>query len=70
MPILANDYGTAVCKALGVEPKNVRRVVVDATAGEALRVYIDYFGGPELLDIQLPTSEVEVKVINDKANDI
>jgi len=60
MATKADDYGTAICEALNIDPNKVRRVVIDATAGELLRVYIEYYGGPELVTIKLPATEIEV----------
>lgn len=69
MVMLANDYGKSVCVALGIDPDKVRRVVIDATANEPVRVYIDYFGGPELFTVRLPTTEVEI-VTNTEADTV
>ena len=64
MPTSSDEYGKAICKALGIESKKVRRVVVDAQVGEALKVYVEMFGGPELVKVSLPTSDVEIKIAN------
>lgn len=55
MAIITSDsYAIEVCKQMGIDHANVRRVVIDATASEPLRVYIERFGGDELLRVKLP----------------
>ena len=66
MAIHSHEYGMAVCKALGIDHRNVRRVVVDAQADKALRVYVDFYGTKEMLNVALPTLDIEIKIANAK----
>lgn len=68
MATSSNDYGTAICKVMGIDPSKVSRVVVDAKVGEPLRVYMEMLGSPELVTVKLPTTDVEI-VTNGKTNE-
>lgn len=55
MPIiLANDLINAICEASGVDPDRCHRVIIDAEAGAAVRVYFDCFGDEQLLELTPP----------------
>jgi len=60
--ITGNEYGMKLCEALGIDPikTKVKRIVLDVQANEPVRVYVELFGTNGLLDIQLPTSGIEV----------
>lgn len=64
----SNEYGAAICKAMGVDPNKVSRVVVDAKEGEPLRVYMEMFGGHELVTVNLPTGDIEIAITGASAN--
>lgn len=62
--VRAEEYAIKVCEALGVDHTQVRRVVIDAKAGEALQIYVQFFGAAEILDIDLPfTPENPVEIV-------
>jgi len=62
--VRAEEYAIKVCEALGVDHTRVRRVVIDAKAGEALQIYVQFFGSSEILDIDLPfTPENPVEIV-------
>ena len=49
MIMSGNEFGTAVCKAMGIDPANVHRVVIDAACDSILQIYVQYHGGEEIL---------------------
>ena len=55
--INSDKWMQQVLRAMGIDPTHVGRVVVDAQAGELLQVYVQYYGGPEMLDVQPPSAE-------------
>lgn len=60
MAMLSDGYAIAVCKALGVDSNKVRRVVIDATANEPLRVYLDFYANLDPLQVKLPSGDIEI----------
>lgn len=63
-PIMSDPFGEKICKALGIDPMLVRRIVIDAEVGEPLRVYAEMYGGKALLDLEFPADGVTIKVLN------
>lgn len=59
--ILSNEFGQALADA-GIidDPGRVRRIVVDAQAGHALVVYVEYFGDERWLNVAQTLEGVEV----------
>ena len=51
----------SLCKAVGVDASRVRRIVIDAEVGNAIKVYIDMFGTDELLTVDFSTTEIKIK---------
>jgi hypothetical protein len=62
----SEEYAEKVCKTLNIESSRVRRIVIDAKAGDVLRVYVEYIGVSEIMDIALPFADKtpEVTLIN------
>ena len=60
--ITGNEWIRLVLEKLGVDPSNVRRVVIDAQVGHALMFYIEHFGTNELLEVRPPEAK-EVEII-------
>jgi hypothetical protein len=44
-----------ICKALNLEPRKVRRIVLDLEARNEILVYMEMYGGSELLNIKWDT---------------
>lgn len=51
--INSRDFAAPLIAA-GAIPRNVRRIIIDAEAGEAVKVYYDTFGHPTLLQAITP----------------
>lgn len=68
--VTAADYADQLLEALGIDNKitMVRRIVIDVTVGEPVRVYLEAFGTNRLLTVKLPVTDIEI-VTNGKAND-
>ena len=49
--ILSNKWADEICHLYGIDPARVARVIVDAKAGEVLRVYFNGFGDDRLLEL-------------------
>jgi hypothetical protein len=60
--ITGDKYGEQLCEALGIDTSKgkVARIVIDVRPDEPVRVYVELFGTDKLLDVQLPTSDVEI----------
>ena len=62
--ITGDQYLNAVCDALGFGAMPVCRIIVDATVGEGVMVYVELFGSEELLHIALPSGDgLEVEIV-------
>lgn len=57
--IISDAFMDAVGLAVGVEVGKARRIIVDATVGQPLRVYVEFLGDTRMLDLQLPTVAIE-----------
>lgn len=59
--ITSREFGQALATAGIVRDiENVRRIVIDAEAGELLRLYVEYFGDERWLNVALALDGVEV----------
>jgi len=50
--IRSDEVTVEVCKALGLDPGKVRRVVLDLNINEPLTAYVEMYGDERFLDIQ------------------
>lgn len=51
-PVIADDLAIEVCKAIGINPDDVSRVIIDLKTGFVAVVYVEMFGSERLLDVQ------------------
>ncbi len=60
--VKGDTYGEEICKALGIDMSKgkVRRIVIDVRVSEAVRVYLEMFGTDELVNVKLPTTDIEI----------
>lgn len=61
--IRSDDYAIKICEALGIESNRVRRVVIDAKAGETLKVYVELVGVSQTVDIPLPIPDGDLDIV-------
>ncbi len=60
----ADDWVVKWAEALGIEPSETRRIIIDAEAGSALRVYVEKLGTTKMYDIEIPDlSETEIHIL-------
>ena len=50
-PQTGDTLGELICQAIGINPDQVRRVIVDCEAENLIMVYVEMYGGKALLDI-------------------
>jgi len=63
--IMSNQFAVQWAEALGIDPMEVSRVVIDAQVGSVLKVYVEKFGTDRLLQVKPPDpSSVDVRVID------
>ncbi len=62
--ILAFKWMDQLCEKLGLEPKNVNRIIIDIPSDGLVTVYVKQFGTEALLDIEPPSAEF-AKIIVD-----
>jgi len=65
----ANQFATACVEALGINPNEVRRIIIDMNASSAMVVYVEMYGTdrfynitpviPESAKIEILTKEAE-----------
>ena len=60
--ITGNEWIQLVLEKLGIDPSNVRRVVIDAQIGQELIFYIEHYGTNALLEVRPPEAK-EVEII-------
>ena len=60
--ITGNEWISLVLEKLGIDPSNVRRVVIDAQVGHVVIFYIEHFGTSALLEVRPPEAK-EVEII-------
>lgn len=54
-PILSADrWIQQIVAALGFDPNECRRIVIDATAGKVVTIYVEKYGSEALLDLAPP----------------
>lgn len=61
--ISGDQLAQALIKA-GIIPENTRRVVIDITAGQAARLYVEEYGTEALLDLIPPNIEGAEIIVN------
>lgn len=62
--ILADDFVIKWATALGIDADRVRRVVIDAEAGNAIMVYVEQYGTDELLHLDVPNpTSMDIKIV-------
>ena len=52
--IIANRYLDEVCEAIGLLPEHTTRIIIDAKAGEPVRLYASLIGTEELVKLSPP----------------
>jgi len=52
--IISDAFMDAVGEAVGVPIGKARRIIVDSTIGQPLRVYVEFIGDTRMLDLKLP----------------
>lgn len=57
--IISDAFMDAVGAAVGVPIGKARRIIIDSTVGEPLRVYVEFIGDTRMLDLELPTVAIE-----------
>lgn len=63
-PIESSKFVQQWAEALGLDPSECRRVVIDAEVDNVVRVYVEKYGTTRLLDVQPPDpSSVHVTVL-------
>lgn len=55
--------GVALCRAAGVDPNYVSRLVLDLKVGHAGRLYLECFADNKALEVELPTAEVTIREV-------
>ena len=50
-PILSEDLAEGICKALGIDPREVWRVIIDCKRDRLAMVYVEVMGSDQLLDL-------------------
>jgi len=48
----SDEVAVGICKALGISPDRVRRVVLDCDISEPLKAYVEMYGDERFLNIQ------------------
>jgi hypothetical protein len=56
-----DTLGTEICKATGIAPERVRRIVIDLCVGEAAKVYVEAFGDDAILDVSIDQLGITLK---------
>ena len=49
-------------KALGLDPKNVRRLVIDFQVGNVAKVYVEQYATTQFLEIISPTDILDMEI--------
>jgi len=62
MVISGNQFIKGLCE-LGICNELTRRVVIDATVGEVIMVYVEQYGSKDLLQVGLTASDIQVFVL-------
>jgi hypothetical protein len=53
-----------LCEVMRIDPSRVSRIVMDLQVGKPMKCFIEYFGGEELLRLEIP-SELEIYTVKD-----
>lgn len=61
--ILARDLIPVLCKALGIEDGKVKRIVIDATYDDVVRVFVEHLGDSRMLTINW-TEALGIRKVN------
>jgi len=54
---MADEYISGLCEQLGEDPSTIHRIVIDATAGDVIRLYIERYTGEGRLVLTLPHND-------------
>lgn len=60
---LADEFVQVWASALGVDPSETRRVVIDASVGAVVKVYVEKYGTEAVLQIAPPSGDLDVTVV-------
>ena len=52
--IVANNYLDEICEAIGIPANRTTRIIIDAKAGEPVRLYASLIGTEELVKLSPP----------------
>lgn len=52
--------GIEICKATGLVPETVRRIVIDLQVGEPAKLYVEAFADDAVLDVSINKLGIEV----------
>ena len=55
------ELGMSICRAAGLDPSYVRRIVIDLDVGDVGKVYIEMFADEALLNVSIPSDHIEVE---------
>jgi hypothetical protein len=61
--LVTDSFGTlgdGLCRASGIDPRYVRRLVLDLEVGSPGRLYVETFADSEVLDVNLADSGIKV----------
>lgn len=45
-------------------PSDIRRVVIDITAGEVIKIYVEYFGSEEVINVIKAIAQTEICIMD------
>ena len=60
--ITGNEVGTMICEALGLDPKQVTRIILDCAAQEPLAVWVSWLGTNSLLQVDYSSALRDLKI--------
>ncbi len=58
--IQGNEFATQVLKAMGINPAQTRRVVIDLPCDAPMKIHVEFYGDSALLNVDFSTVRVEV----------
>lgn len=59
--ILGRSLLLKLCEALDIPANKTRRIIIDAEVNSICKVYVEMFGGEELLELDLSKIPYEIK---------
>ncbi len=62
--LTATRFVRVLCEALGLEPNNTRRIVIDINADCLPIVHVELFGDEKVLDVMRQLEGVEIKRVD------